>query len=90
MKRVFAQAYGQVQGVGFRYFVQTQGKIYGLTGWVKNMADGSVTLEAQGEQETLDKFFAAIRKGEGFIKVENLEIKAIDLVDGDSQFDIKY
>ena len=90
MDRYFAQAYGQVQGVGFRYFVQTTAKKYGLTGWVKNMNDGSVTMEVQGEKENIDKLFSTVKKGSIFINVDRLDINTIDPIDGNRHFDIKY
>ncbi len=90
MNRYFAQAYGQVQGVGFRYFVQTTAMKYGLTGWVKNMNDGSVTMEIQGEKENIDKLFSTVKKGSMFINVDRLDMNAIDVIDGDRHFDIKY
>ena len=40
--------YGSVQGVGFRYYARAAALHLGLTGWVANNWDGSVTLEAQG------------------------------------------
>ena len=40
---------GQVQGVGFRYRARYAAQSLGLTGWVENEDDGSVTLEVQGE-----------------------------------------
>ena len=42
---------GRVQGVGFRYFATCAARRLGLTGWVANNWDGSVTLEAQGDPE---------------------------------------
>ena len=41
---------GTVQGVGFRYYARAAALHLGLTGWVANNWDGSVTLEAQGER----------------------------------------
>ena len=45
---------GTVQGVGFRYYARAAALHLGLTGWVANNWDGSVTLEAQGERAALD------------------------------------
>ena len=39
---------GRVQGVGFRYRAQNAASLYSVTGWVKNLYDGSVEMEAQG------------------------------------------
>lgn len=52
--------FGRVQGVGFRYTAQYAANAYGVTGWVKNEYDGSVTMEIQGTEEQLDKMVQAI------------------------------
>ena len=44
---------GRVQGVGFRYFTQRQATSLGLGGFVRNLADGSVEVEASGERVAL-------------------------------------
>ncbi len=44
---------GQVQGVGFRYRARYAAQSLGLTGWVENEDDGSVTLEVQGDPAPL-------------------------------------
>ena len=51
--RFFARAEGRVQGVGFRFFVQQNALELGLCGWVRNMEDGSVTMEVQGAAEAV-------------------------------------
>ena len=48
MIRFFGRATGRVQGVGFRFFVQQNALEIGLTGWVRNMEDGSVEMEVHG------------------------------------------
>lgn len=48
--RYYGRAVGRVQGVGFRFFVQQNAVELGLTGWVRNMDDGSVTMEMQGQE----------------------------------------
>ncbi len=50
---------GTVQGVGFRYRAKYAAQFLGITGWVKNEWDGSVTLEAQG---TLEQIHEMMRK----------------------------
>ena len=47
---------GQVQGVGFRWTSQRIAMSLGVTGWVRNEDDGSVTLVLQGTQEQLGAF----------------------------------
>jgi acylphosphatase len=57
-KRVFYE--GRVQGVGFRYVVKSLATGYEVVGWVKNLIDGRVELEVQGEQSEVDEFLEAI------------------------------
>lgn len=44
----------RVQGVGFRYYCVHKARELGLTGWVKNLSDGTVELEAQGRGADID------------------------------------
>jgi acylphosphatase len=64
---------GRVQGVGFRVFVQRTGQQLGLSGWVKNNADGSVTGLAEGEQGLLVEFIKQLKVGNRWSSVEGLE-----------------
>jgi acylphosphatase len=52
---------GNVQGVGFRWFVRETARSAGITGWVQNLSDGSVALEAEGTQEILIQFLQSIQ-----------------------------
>ena len=51
---------GRVQGVGFRYLTRRAAILTGITGWVRNERDGSVTLEVQGTGEQIDETFMAL------------------------------
>ncbi|WP_444685566.1 acylphosphatase [Alkalicoccus luteus] len=51
---------GRVQGVGFRYFAQLEALQRELSGWVRNEPDGSVRMEAQGDEESLHAFIRAL------------------------------
>ena len=52
--------YGRVQGVGFRYWAKHAAKMFGVTGWVRNEYDGSVTMEVQGNEEQIRRVVEAL------------------------------
>jgi acylphosphatase len=74
MVRYHLIVHGRVQGVGFRYYVQEKAHLYGIRGWVKNRFDGTVEIEAEGEEENLRLFLESVREGPRFAYVENLEV----------------
>jgi acylphosphatase len=60
---------GRVQGVGFRYAVLQLAKEFEVAGFVENLTDGRVRIEAEGTQAELDAFVAAIEdKMQGYIR----------------------
>lgn len=61
--RLNATVHGHVQGVGFRYFVQQKAEQYRLSGWVKNTADGTVQLAAEGQLADLNELLQSLRRG---------------------------
>lgn len=63
MKRLFIKVYGKVQGVGFRYYTQQKAQQLGLKGWVRNEMDGSVEIEAEGDEMPLSELISFIKKG---------------------------
>lgn len=70
--RVNVEVYGRVQGVGYRYFVQSQARRFGLSGWVRNRRDGGVELEAEGTRVALEQFLQAIHRGPTAARVERI------------------
>lgn len=61
MKKVSIRVTGFVQGVGFRYSTKLVADQIGVYGIVRNESDGSVYIEANGEEEKIDKFIEKIR-----------------------------
>jgi len=65
---------GQVQGVGFRWRAAHEAWNTGIKGFVKNMPDGSVYIEAEGFADQLNAFIVWCRKGPGTGFVDDVEI----------------
>jgi acylphosphatase len=63
MTRLHVFVRGHVQGVGFRYTTQAEAKKLGLGGWVRNLHDGGVEVEAEGDRPQLEAFLAFLQKG---------------------------
>ena len=61
-QRITVRYEGRVQGVGFRYTAVSLAQHLNLTGWVKNEFDGSVSLVAEGAEESLMELLQAIRR----------------------------
>ena len=72
--------YGRVQGVGFRYYSVYNSRQLGLTGWVRNLYDGTVEMEVQGEQLVIDQLIVFLQN-QRFIMIEDMDIKKIPVVD---------
>ena len=61
---------GRVQGVFFRDFVRMRANELGLAGYVRNLPDGSVEAQAEGEKELLEKLIGYLKVGPAAAKVE--------------------
>lgn len=79
---------GRVQGVGFRFFVKFNAMPLNLTGFAKNLDDGNVLAQVQGESEKIDSLIQLLYKGNGFCKVKSISHSDIDLVINETGFNI--
>lgn len=66
--------YGRVQGVGFRYYAVQKANQLGLTGWVKNLYDGSVEMEVEGQEELIDQLIIFLQN-RTYIWIERIDAK---------------
>ncbi|MDP3441594.1 MAG: acylphosphatase [Ignavibacteria bacterium] len=76
-KAVILQVYGRVQGVGFRYYTQRKANELGIFGFIQNKGDGSVYIEAEGEEEILNVFVAWCHQGPQWAKVQDIIISDV-------------
>ena len=80
---------GHVQGVGFRWRAKKAAEMYGVTGWVRNDWNGSVTMEVQGSEEQIDQVTVAIRRGM-YIRIDTAESRTIPVDPDERGFRTEY
>ena len=80
---------GRVQGVGFRFFTEDQANQLGLSGYVKNCADGSVEAYAIGEAAALEEFKARLAVGPRSARVEQVKEFEVQVQAGYRRFVIE-
>ncbi len=64
---------GEVQGVGFRYYVRRVARRLKLVGYVENLADGRVKVVCEGEEQRIEEMIRQLRSAPPPIKVEHIE-----------------
>ena len=73
--RVHLSIRGRVQGVFFRASTLDQAQRLGLTGWVRNRADGSVEAVAEGSRNKVEAFIAWCQAGPSGARVQDVDVK---------------
>jgi acylphosphatase len=66
---------GRVQGVAYRAFTQDVATRYGLCGGVRNLADGGVEVEVEGDKELIDALIGSLRIGPPRAQVNDLDVR---------------
>lgn len=90
MKRLDANVRGHVQGVSYRYYTRLEANRLGLTGWVRNERDGSVTVVAEGSEEFLNEFLEFLRLGPSAARVDSVASNLSDSEQKFATFDIRW
>jgi len=65
---------GKVQGVFYRASTKDQADALGVRGFVRNEPDGSVYIEAEAEEATLNRFMDWCRRGPRMAQVEKCDV----------------
>ena len=81
---------GRVQGVNFRKTSMKEATKLGLTGWVRNVEDGTVEMEVQGPEEVIDELYETMKTIAPYIVIDSIDEITIDIVDDETEFIIKY
>jgi len=74
-KRVQLVIYGRVQGVFFRSATQREARRLGITGWVKNRADGTVEVLAEGDEDAIKELTSWANHGPSAARVDSVDLR---------------
>jgi acylphosphatase len=86
MRRVRVIVSGHVQGVAFRASTIHEARAHGLTGWVRNLADGTVELEAQGNDARVATLLAWCAHGPPAARVAGVAAEERDVIPDEHGF----
>ncbi len=81
---------GWVQGVYFRAYTRDQARSLGLTGWVRNLPDGSVEALFEGEKDPVEKMVSWCHRGSPASRVEKVEVTYGPFTGAFDSFEIRY
>ena len=81
--------YGSVQGVGFRYTARQAANALGLTGWVRNEYDGSVSAEIQGDRDSIQEWLRMVNSGR-YIDISHVDMQEIDAIETERNFRVEF
>ena len=81
---------GDVQGVGFRYFVQRRAHDLGLGGWVRNNDDGTVEVVAEGDRPQLEQLERALKEGPRAAHVDRVDAQWSPAAGNLGRFDLSW
>jgi acylphosphatase len=73
-QRLHAIIHGRVQGVNFRYTTQQTALRLKLTGWVRNLPEGTVEVTAEGQRAALERLLRFLHTGPTNARVDEVEI----------------
>lgn len=79
---------GLVQGVGYRYLARKHAERLAVTGWVRNVSDGTVEVEVQGPPTAVREMLRRLEQGSPESRVTGVAVSDLDLRDDDEGFRI--
>ena len=80
---------GKVQGVGFRYFIYQIAERLGLTGYVKNLFNGDVEIDAEGRKEFLEELVRNAKTGPSGSHVTDIKVEWLEFKNKYDNFDAR-
>ncbi|WP_432557656.1 acylphosphatase [Granulicoccus sp. GXG6511] len=83
--RIHGVVSGRVQGVSYRYSMKREAHRLGVAGWVRNLPDGRVEFEAEGERSAVEALVAWAGEGPAYARVDRV-LTSDRQVQGDQEF----
>ncbi len=77
MRRVKIIIYGRVQGVGFRYFIKNLADKCKVKGFVRNLPNGSIEIDAEADRNTISDFIEHCKVGTKLSRIDDLIVQNI-------------
>lgn len=87
MTALRAVVQGRVQGVGFRYYAARAARELGVSGWVRNLPDGSVETLVEGDAAAVEGYLDRLRRGPSASRVDGVVVEE-RAEEGHSTFEI--
>ncbi len=88
MKSNSIKVFGKVQGVGFRFYTHKKANELGVKGFVRNLRDGSVYVEAEAAPDIMDEFIGWLHQGPQWARVDEVFVQDVPEV-GFERFEIR-
>lgn len=90
MKHANIKVYGRVQRVFYRITARREARALGIFGYVKNMEDGTVEIEVEGDEKKLEEFLTWCRKGSLLSRVAKMDYGFSNDLKGYKKFEIRF
>jgi acylphosphatase len=81
---------GLVQGIGYRWFTERRARIFGLTGYVRNLYDNRVEVVAEGERGLIEEFIKELRIGPAMANIREIKVNWEDYTGEFEEFRIRF
>jgi len=89
-RRIHACVSGRVQGVYYRASTREMAASLGLAGWVRNLPDGRVELEAEGPERDMGMLLAWLREGPPSARVDDVAVTPLDPTCASGDFAVRH